>query len=143
VLGRSDSTLNRHGIRIGTAEIYRSLAMLEEIDDALIVNLDLPGGKFFMPLFVKLQGVRLLDEAVVQRIRDQLRRDYSPRHVPDKFYQVQGIPYTLTGKKLEVPIRRILMGVDPDKAVNRAALGNPDALDYFIRYAKDQRDYVL
>jgi acetoacetyl-CoA synthetase len=63
--------------------------------------------------------------------------------VPDKVYQVQGIPYTLTGKKLEVPIRRILMGVDPDKAVNRAALSNPDALDYFIRYTKDQRDFAL
>jgi len=143
VLGRSDSTLNRHGIRIGTAEIYRSLALLEEIDDALIVNLDLPGGKFFMPLFVKLRGERALDEAVVQRICDQLRRDYSPRHVPDTVYQVPGIPYTLTGKKLEVPIRRILMGADPDKAVNRAALSNPASLDYFIRYAKDQRDFAL
>jgi acetoacetyl-CoA synthetase len=142
VLGRSDSTLNRHGIRIGTAEIYRSLAQLMEIDDALIVNLDLPGGKFFMPLFVKLRGARLLDEALTRRIAEQLRRDYSPRHVPDKIYQVQEIPYTLTGKKLEVPVRRILMGVDPDKAANRAALINPAALDYFIEYAKNQRDFA-
>ncbi len=142
VLGRSDSTLNRHGIRIGTAEIYRSLALLEEIDDALIVNLDLPGGKFFMPLFVKLRGGRLLDESLTRRVGEQLRRDYSPRHVPDKIYHVQDIPYTLTGKKLEVPIRRILMGVDPDKAVNRAALRNPAALDYFIEYEKNQSDYV-
>ncbi|HWX80728.1 MAG TPA: acetoacetate--CoA ligase [Steroidobacteraceae bacterium] len=142
VLGRSDSTLNRHGIRIGTAEIYRSLALLEEIDDALIVNLDLPGGKFFMPLFVKLRGERVLDEPLVQRIAKQLRRDYSPRHVPDKIYQVLDIPYTLTGKKLEVPVRRILMGVDPDKAANRAALRNPASLDYFIDYAKNQRDFV-
>jgi len=141
VLGRSDSTLNRHGIRIGTAEIYRSLALLEEIDDALIVNLDLPGGKFFMPLFVKLRSGRLLDEPLTRRLSEQLRRDYSPRHVPDKIYQVQEIPYTLTGKKLEVPIRRILMGVDPDKAANRAALMNPAALDYFIDYAKNQRDF--
>ena len=73
---------------------------------------------------------------------EQLRRDYSPRHVPDKIYQVKDIPYTLTGKKLEVPIRRILMGVDPDKAVNRAALRNPAALDYFIEYEKNQSDYV-
>jgi acetoacetyl-CoA synthetase len=142
-LGRSDSTLNRHGIRIGTAEIYRSLALLEEIDDALIVNLDLPGGKFFMPLFVKLRGGRLLDEALVRRLGEQLRRDYSPRHVPDKVYQVLDIPYTLTGKKLEVPVRRILMGVDPDKAANRAALINPAALDYFIDYAKTQTDFML
>jgi acetoacetyl-CoA synthetase len=143
VLGRSDSTLNRHGIRIGTAEIYRSLALLEEIDDALIVNLDLPGGKFFMPLFVKLRGGRVPDEALIRRLADRLRRDYSPRHVPDKVYQVLDIPYTLTGKKLEVPVRRILMGMDPDKAANRAALINPAALDYFIDYAKNQRDFVL
>ena len=142
VLGRSDSTLNRHGIRIGTAEIYRSLALLEEIDDALIVNLDLPGGKFFMPLFVKLRGGRVLDEALTRRVGEQLRRDYSPRHVPDKVYQVLDIPYTLTGKKLEVPVRRILMGVDPNKAANRAALINPAALDYFIDYAKNQRDFA-
>lgn len=139
VLGRSDSTLNRHGIRIGTAEIYRSLALLEEIDDALIVNLDLPGGKFFMPLFVKLRDGRQLDEALVRRVGEQLRRDYSPRHVPDRIYQVPDIPYTLTGKRLEVPIRRILMGVDPDKAANRAALRNPAALDYFIDYVRSQR----
>jgi acetoacetyl-CoA synthetase len=139
VLGRSDSTLNRHGIRIGTAEIYRSLAMIEEIDDALIVNLDLPGGKFFMPLFVKLRGGRILDESLTRRVGEQLRRDYSPRHVPDKIYQVQAIPYTLTGKKLEVPVRRILMGLDPEKAANRAALMNPAALDYFIDYAKNQQ----
>jgi acetoacetyl-CoA synthetase len=141
VLGRSDSTLNRHGIRIGTAEIYRSLALLEEIDDALIVNLDLPGGKFFMPLFVKLRGGGLLDEPLTRRVGEQLRRDYSPRHVPDKIFQVHDIPYTLTGKKLEVPIRRILMGMDPDKAANRAALSNPAALEYFIDYAKTQRDF--
>jgi acetoacetyl-CoA synthetase len=142
VLGRSDSTLNRHGIRIGTAEIYRSLAQLEEVDDALIVNLDLPGGKFFMPLFVKLRGERQLDEPLERRIATQLRRDYSPRHVPDKIYQVLDIPYTLTGKKLEVPIRRILMGADPEKAANRSALRNPAALDYFIDYAKNQRDFA-
>ena len=142
VLGRSDSTLNRHGIRIGTAEIYRSLALLEEIDDALIVNLDLPGGRFFMPLFVKLRGGRLLDEPLIRRMGEQLRRDYSARHVPDKVYQVLDIPYTLTGKKLEVPVRRILMGIDPDKAANRAALINPAALDYFIDYAKNQRDFA-
>jgi acetoacetyl-CoA synthetase len=143
VLGRSDSTLNRQGIRIGTAEIYRSLAQLEEVDDALIVNLDLPGGKFFMPLFVKLRGDRQLDEPLERRMATQLRRDYSPRHVPDKIYQVLDIPYTLTGKKLEVPIRRILMGADPDKAANRSALRNPAALDYFIDYANNQRDFAL
>ena len=141
VLGRSDATLNRHGVRIGTAEIYRSLAALEEIEDSLIVNLDLPGGKFFMPLFVKLHGNRVLDEPLRERIRARLRTDYSPRHVPDRIYQVQGIPITLTGKKLEVPVRRILMGVPAEKAANRAALANPTALDFFIDYAANRTDY--
>jgi len=141
VLGRSDATLNRHGVRIGTAEIYRSLAALEEIEDALIVNLDLPDGKFFMPLFVKLHGNRALDEPTCERIRARLRSDYSPRHVPDRIYQVDAIPVTLTGKKLEVPVRRILMGVPAEKAANRAAMANPAALDFFVAYAKSQADY--
>ena len=141
VLGRSDATLNRHGVRIGTAEVYRSLAALPEIEDALIVNLDLPGGKFFMPLFVKLHGTRTLDELLRERIRTQLRNDYSPRHVPDRIYQVAAIPTTLTGKKLEVPIRRILMGLPAEQAANRAALANPAALDVFIEYAQSQTDY--
>jgi acetoacetyl-CoA synthetase len=141
VLGRSDATLNRHGVRIGTAEIYRSLSALEEIEDAIIVNLDLPGGRFFMPLFVKLHGNRILDEPTRERIRARLRKDYSPRHVPDKIYQIDAVPITLTGKKLEVPVRRILMGVPADKAANRAALANPASLDFFIAYAKSQTDY--
>ena len=143
VLGRSDATLNRHGVRIGTAEIYRSLANLPEVDDSLIVNLDLPGGKFFMPLFVKLRGGRTLDEPTTEKIRATLRREYSPRHVPDKIYPVDDIPTTLTGKKLEVPVRRILMGVPVEKAANRDAVANPKSLDYFIQYAKTQRDYSL
>ncbi len=143
ILGRSDATLNRHGVRIGTAEIYRSLAALPQIEDALIVNLDLPRGRFFMPLFVKLRAGMSLDESLREQIRSTLRQDYSPRHVPDRIYQVDGIPSTLTGKKLEVPVRRILMGVPLEKAVNRDAIANPAALDYFAAYARDQTDYSL
>jgi len=143
VLGRSDATLNRHGIRIGTAEIYRSLATLPEIDDSLIVNLDLPHGKFFMPLFVKLKDGCALNEQISEKIRATLRREYSPRHVPDRIYQVESIPFTLTGKKMEVPVRKILMGVSPEKAANRDAVANPHALDYFVDYVRRQTDYVL
>ena len=143
VLGRSDATLNRHGIRIGTAEIYRSLANLDEVEDSLIVNLDLPGGKFFMPLFVKLRPGLTLDDALRDKIRLRLKQDYSPRHVPDRIYQIEGIPYTLTGKKMEVPVRRILMGVAPEKAANRDAVANPQALDLFTEYARTQTDYSL
>ena len=143
VLGRSDATLNRHGVRIGTAEVYRSLATQPEVDDSVIVNLDLPHGRFFMPLFVKLKEGFALDAGLQDRIRATLRREYSPRHVPDKIYEVSGIPYTLTGKKMEVPLRKILMGVAPEKAANRDAVANPQALDYFIAYAKNQTDYSL
>jgi acetoacetyl-CoA synthetase len=138
VLGRSDATLNRHGVRIGTAEVYRSLLNVPEIEDALIVNLDLPGGRFFMPLFVKLRSGHTLDAPLKERIRSRMRSDYSPRHVPDEIYPVDGIPYTLTGKKMEVPVRRILMGVAPEKAANRSAMANVEALDYFIDYARTQ-----
>ena len=143
VLGRSDATLNRYGIRIGTAEIYRTLALIPEVQDALIVNLVLPGGGFFMPLFVKLaQGVEL-NPALEARIRDTLRREYTPRHVPDKIYQAPGIPYTLTGKKIEVPVRRILTGVPAEQAANRSGVSDPGALDFFIAYAQRQQDYRL
>jgi acetoacetyl-CoA synthetase len=138
VLGRSDATLNRFGVRIGTAEIYRTLATLPEIEDSLIVNLDLPDGGFFMPLFVKL-APNADHAAVAAAIRDTLRREYTPRHVPDEIVAVAGIPTTLTGKKMEVPVRRILQGVAPDKAANRAAMANPDALDFFVEYAADLR----
>ena len=143
VLGRSDATLNRYGIRIGTAEIYRTLTLLPEVQDALIVNLDLPEGGFFMPLFVKLAAGTELDAGLEAKIRDTLRRDYTPRHVPDKIYQAPGIPYTLTGKKMEVPVRRILMGMPAEKAANRSGVADPSTLDYFITYAQRQQDYRL
>jgi acetoacetyl-CoA synthetase len=134
VLGRSDATLNRYGVRIGTAEIYRALTALPEVEDGLIVNLDLPGGGFFMPLFVKLApGVAL--DGVADKIRDTLRREYTSRHVPDEIIAVPAIPMTLTGKKMEVPVRRILLGVAPEKAANVSAMADPRALDFFIEYA--------
>ncbi len=120
VLGRSDATLNRHGIRIGTAEIYAALESVEEVADALIVNLDLPGGGFFMPLFVTLEGGAVLDDALRSKIADRLRRQYTPRHVPDRIIQVAAIPATLTGKKMEVPVRKILLGAPPDRAATAA-----------------------
>ena len=142
VLGRSDATLNRYGVRIGTAEIYRALAALPEIEDSLIVNLDLPDGGFFMPLFVKLSSGATL-EGCAEKIRDTLRREYSSRHVPDRIIAVPAIPMTLTGKKMEVPVRRILLGTAPEKAANLSAMADPRALDFFIAYAATQRDYNL
>ncbi len=143
VLGRSDATLNRHGVRIGTAEVYAVLGSIDEVDDALIVNIDLPGGGFFMPLFVKLaDGVRL-DGRIEGKIRDRLRTEYTPRHVPDRIVQVPEIPLTLTGKKLEVPVRNILRGAPADEAANRNAMANPSSLDFFADYAANQQDYPI
>jgi acetoacetyl-CoA synthetase len=143
VLGRSDATLNRQGVRIGTAEIYRVLAHLEEIEDALVVNLDLPGGQFFMPLFVKLVDGLGFNAELERKICERLRREYTPRHVPDRIIQAPGIPMTLTRKKMEIPVRRILMGVPAEQAANRNAMANPDSLDFFVNYAKTQKDYSV
>ncbi|WP_395610375.1 acetoacetate--CoA ligase [Pseudomonas sp. B22129] len=135
VLGRSDATLNRFGVRIGTAEIYRALEQIEEIDDALIVNLDLPEGGFFMPLFVQLLPGAVLDDTLHQRVCECLQQACTPRHVPDQILAVPLIPLTLTGKKMEVPIRRILMGHDPQTVANPSAMRDPQALAFFIEYA--------
>jgi acetoacetyl-CoA synthetase len=143
VLGRSDSTLNRFGIRIGTAEVYRVLGNIEEVLDSMIINLDLPGGKFFMPLFVKLRPGLTLNKDIEKKINDALRREYTPRHVPDKIYQVDDIPMTLSGKKMEVPVRKILMGVPVEKAANKDTMPNPESLNYFVEYARTQTDYKL
>jgi len=143
VLGRSDATLNRFGIRIGTAEIYRSVDGIKEVQDSIIVNLDLPGEKFYMPLFVKLhEGIVLTDE-IKKKINAKLRSDYSPRHIPDEIYQIEEIPYTLTGKKMEVPLRKILMGVATEKAANKDAMSNPWSLDYFVNFRDTQTAYTL
>jgi len=143
VLGRSDATLNRFGIRIGTAEIYRTLALQNEVADSLIINIDLPDGGFFMPLFVKLKPGVTLTPDIEASIKNRLRTEYTPRHVPDKIYQVPAIPVTITGKKMEVPIRRILMGYPADNVANLSAMANPESLDWYINYANEQTDYSL
>ncbi|WP_330347074.1 acetoacetate--CoA ligase [Streptomyces sp. NBC_00582] len=143
VLGRSDATLNRQGVRIGTAEIYRVVEALDEVTGALVVSLDLPEEHFFMPLFVALGEGVTLDAGLERTIRDRLRREYSPRHVPDRIIQVPAVPTTLTGKKLEVPARRILLGTPVEQAADRSAVADPRALDALAHYARTQRDYPL
>jgi acetoacetyl-CoA synthetase len=135
IYGRSDSTLNRYGVRIGSAEIYRAVEQLDEIADSLIVCLELPDGGFYMPLFVRLGDGVALDDALRERIVAKLRSDCSPRHVPDEIHAVGAIPYTLTGKKMEIPVRRILAGTPPEKAASREAMMDPSALDWFIAFA--------
>ncbi len=140
IYGRSDATLNRQGVRIGTAEIYRALNHLPAIKDSLIVNLERPDGSHFMPLFVVLaEAGKEPSEALQRDIRRVLRQNCSPRHVPDAILGVEEIPYTLSGKKLEAPIKKILQGQDPGKAANADALRNPEALDFFVAYGEALR----
>jgi acetoacetyl-CoA synthetase len=141
IYGRSDSTLNRHGVRIGTAEIYRALEQIDEVVDSLVVCCELPGGHFFMPLFLRLKPTLTLDDALRKKISTWLREACSPRHVPDRMYAVSEVPYTLTGKKLEVPVRKILLWWPPHKAVSRESMMNPGAIDYFARFAQESIDY--
>jgi acetoacetyl-CoA synthetase len=141
IYGRSDSTLNRNGVRIGSAEIYRVMEKIDDIMDSLVVCCELPGGHFFMPLFLRLKPEMKLTEALQARITRQLREDCSPRHVPDRMYQVDAIPYTLTAKKMEVPVRKILMGYTLAKAASRDAMMNPGAIDWFVRFAEESIDY--
>jgi len=141
IKGRSDSTLNRYGVRIGTAEIYRAVEQVDGIADSLIVCCELPGGNFFMPLFLALKPGAELDDGLRQKIAARLRLDCSPRHVPDQMYVIDAIPYTLTGKKMEVPVRKMLMGIPWEEAASRDAMKNPDVIEYFIRFAKESKDY--
>ncbi len=138
IYGRSDATLNRQGVRIGTAEIYRAVDKVPGIEDSLIVNLELPDGSHYMPLFVKTETGVTLDETLKTRIRQQLRADYSPRHVPDEIIPVPHIPYTISGKKMEAPVKKILLGMDSGKAVSKDSMKNPEALDFFIRFRSEK-----
>lgn len=136
IYGRSDSTLNRHGVRIGTAEIYRVVEQVDEVADCLIVCCELPDGGFLMPLFVQPKAGIALDDTVRTRINDRLREECSPRHIPDLIIETPEVPYTLSGKKMEIPVRRILMGWPLKKCVSREAMKNPGALDFFVRFAQ-------
>ena len=135
IYGRSDSTINRQGVRMGTSEIYQAVESLGEIQDSLIVDLELLGRESYMPLFVVLQSGTELDDRLQRRIRQVLREQVSPRHVPNDIYVIDEVPYTLSGKKMEVPVRRILLGHDLEKAANRGAMRNPESLQYFIDFA--------
>ena len=135
ITGRSDATVNRGGIRMGTAEIYRAALALDEVVDALVVDLPREGTQGFMPLFVVLRDGVELDDELAARIRARIRQDCSPRHVPDEVRAVQAIPRTLSGKVLEVPVKRILSGEPAERAVSRDALANPDALRPFEELA--------
>jgi acetoacetyl-CoA synthetase len=140
IYGRSDSTINRGGVRMGTSEIYRAVLSVPEVLDALVIDLDdknpaHPDG--WMPLFVVLADEAELTDELAAAIRRRVREDCSPRHVPNDIRRISEVPRTLSGKVLEVPVKRILSGTAADQAASRESLANPAALDYFVELADE------
>jgi acetoacetyl-CoA synthetase len=139
ISGRSDATINRGGVRMGTAEIYRAVLAVDAVVDALVV--DVPrDGEGWMPLFVVLRDGAELDDDLIAEIRTRIREDCSPRHVPNEIVQVDDVPRTLSGKVLELPVKRILMGTDPEQAASRDSLANPEALDAFAAFSRERAE---
>jgi acetoacetyl-CoA synthetase len=135
IYGRSDSTINRGGVRMGTSEIYSAVNKIDEVSDSLVVDVPRDGGNSFMPLFVVLQEGVELDDDLEGRIKSSIRENASPRHVPNEIFAVSDIPRTLNGKKLEVPVKKILSGTPPEKAASKESLSNPESLDRFVELA--------
>jgi acetoacetyl-CoA synthetase len=136
IYGRSDATLNRGGIRIGTSEIYRAVDKIQEVKDSMIICIEKKGGEFWMPLFVVLKDQTTLTDELKKKINTTIRNEYSPRHVPDEIIIAPDIPYTISGKKTETPVKKILMGKDPKKVINAGALRNPESLNFFVNLVK-------
>jgi acetoacetyl-CoA synthetase len=135
IYGRSDSTINRKGIRMGSSEIYRVVEDMPEVLDSLIIGLERSGGGYYMPLFVVLRPGVELDDALKARIRDKIRSNLSPHHVPDDVFVVPEVPRTLNGKKLEVPVKKLFMGTPVEKAISVDSMSNPQAMQYFVEFA--------
>jgi acetoacetyl-CoA synthetase len=135
IFGRSDSTINRSGVRMGTSEIYRAVLGVDAVVDALVVDVPRPGTEGWMPLFVVLREGAALDDELRAEIGRRVREQCSPRHVPDEVFQIDEVPRTLSGKVLEVPVKRILTGTPVQRVASRDSLANPAALDYFVEMA--------
>jgi acetoacetyl-CoA synthetase len=140
IYGRSDSTINRGGVRMGTSEIYSAVLSVPEVVDALVIDMPKEDTDGWMPLFVVLREGESLTEEIQAEIRRRIRQDCSPRHVPDEITQIDEVPRTLSGKVLEVPVKRILMGAPASEVASRESLANPAALDYFVELAGERRD---
>ncbi len=136
IYGRSDTTINRQGIRMGTSEIYRAVDEAPEVLDSMVVDLEYLGRESFMPLFVVLKPGCVLDEALRARIVEAIRRRASPRHVPTAIYAVANLPRTLSGKKMELPVRRLLLGQPVEKVASPDAMANPESLAWYVELAR-------
>jgi acetoacetyl-CoA synthetase len=135
IYGRSDATINRHGVRMGTSELYRAVEALPEVMDSLVVDLEYLGRESWMPLFVVLRDGLVLDDALAGRIKAAVRQALSPRHVPNDVFQVAAVPRTLSGKKMELPVKKLLMGAAPETVLKRDAMANADSVDWFVALA--------
>lgn len=135
IYGRSDTTINRHGVRMGTGEIYRVVEGFDEITDSLVVDLEYLGRESWMPLFVVLRAGSEMSDALKKRIKSAIRDNLSPRHVPNEIIVVAEIPRTLSGKKMELPVKKLLLGMQLEKVASADAMSNPRSLDYFIELA--------
>ena len=138
IYGRSDATINRHGVRMGTSELYRAVEALPEVIDSLVVDLEYLGRESWMPLFVVLRPGLTLNAALTLRIKAEVRRALSPRHVPDQLFQLDGLPRTLSGKKMELPVKKLLLGADPDSVMKRDAMVNADSIGWFVALARQR-----
>jgi acetoacetyl-CoA synthetase len=136
IYGRSDATINRHGVRMGTSELYRAVETMPEVLDSLVVDLEYLGRESWMPLFVVLRDGYALDAALVARIKSAVRAALSPRHVPNDVFQVSAIPRTLSGKKMELPVKKLLLGADAASVLKRDAMANADSVDWFVALAR-------
>lgn len=135
IYGRSDATINRHGIRMGTAELYRAVEAQPEVLDSLVVDLEYLGRESYMPLFVVLREGAVLDEALTKRLKQAIREALSARHVPNEIFQVTGIPRTLSGKKMELPVKKLLMGTPAEQVFKLDAMANADCVPWFVDFA--------
>ena len=135
IYGRSDATINRHGIRMGTAELYRAVEAVPEVIDSLVVDLEFLGRVSYMPLFVVLRPGTALDDALKERLNGAIRHALSARHVPSEILAIPEVPRTLSGKKMELPIKKLLLGHPLEKVAHADAMANPASLAWFVEFA--------
>jgi acetoacetyl-CoA synthetase len=141
IFGRSDATINRHGLRMGTSELYSAVEALPEVLDSMVVDLEYLGRESYMPLFVVLRDGVVLDVALREKINHAIRTALSPRFLPNDIFQVSEIPRTLSGKKQELPIKKLLLGQPIEKVLNIDTMANPASLKWFVAF-KTKRDHL-
>jgi acetoacetyl-CoA synthetase len=135
IYGRSDATINRHGIRMGTSELYRAVEVMPEVLDSIVVDLEYLGRESYMPLFVVLREGLVLDAALTRRLKESIKSALSARHVPNEIFQVSAVPRTLSGKKMELPLKKLLMGTPAEQVFKLDAMATAACVPWFVAFA--------